>query len=183
MGVGVCVILVIFIPPLMAPLGASFWLLFSAYLCFAFMVATLCSVVVGLVKKRWEVLPALALVILLFLPIRILDGHAEGIWQTKFEESQAIRQRFLTFMDLQPTSENRVKLPDDLKGLSDGKYAYLTTDEAGSRFYCYSVFTHGIDNSRGYCWSQSGKPPSELAFPQIVRSKALGGGWFVFFST
>ncbi|HZH97911.1 MAG TPA: hypothetical protein VEX38_02990, partial [Fimbriimonadaceae bacterium] len=95
------------------------------------------------------------------------------------------RDRFLTFMrSKQPGKALEwVDLPPELTGLATRDKAFLYEDPEGRRFYSYAVFTHGVDNSKGFIFSESGHRPPRLAHPEITRLVPMDSGWFFFCST
>lgn len=168
--------------------AGSFWSLFCSMCIVPSLLFTICFLIVSLIKRRWSVLLIALFIGLSFLPLKGLQTTVERQWELRFEETRELRQAFLSFMKQQQDTDessplNSVKLPPTLQTLSDRDNAYRYKDEDGKFFFSYSVFTHGIDNSFGYCWSESGKTPPRIAFPEIVRTRPLGNGWFWFSST
>jgi len=178
-----CVWVILILPPLTAPSGTQFWILLLSMAVPLLAIGTVVVFVLGLVKKRWLTLVFAAIVALAFQSLRVATELEDDLWVSHFVRTADLRKEFLAFMDGQPTKKKDVPLPATLSQLSDNSFAYLTLGNDGKRFYCYSVFTHGIDNSRGFCWSESGQPPDILAFPVIVSVRPLGKGWFLFAST
>jgi hypothetical protein len=147
-------------------------------------IGTIVVAIVAVFKRRWQVLVSLAILAVLWLPMMALPSVENELWVRHFAKTENLRNGFIAFMKEQKADHDEsIELPQSLRELSDLDYAYLTADDEGSRYFSYSVFTAGIDNSVGFCWSESGKPPGRRAFPEIVSSKPLGGGWFLFRST
>ncbi len=172
-------------PPLLAPTkeGAASWI--AAFLAMGFLAGMLGSCVLAIVHRRvWLLLSAFILGGA-YWGMRESFGYADVLWTRHFESTAPVRARFVEFMKQQSTSadDSRVALPAGFEAMTAEKFAYLYEPEKGARSFCYASFTHGIDNSSGFCWSENGKPPPRLAFPEIVWSKPLGGGWFMFSST
>jgi len=123
----------------------------------------------------------------LYLTLRASSALEDSLWDRHFVRSAAERERFVQFVKSQQLSSaeelRKVNLSKDFPGLSDQKLGYLFRDEHGRFYASYSLCTSGIDNSVGLTWSESGHPPPRLAFPEIVHSRPLGGGWYMFRST
>jgi hypothetical protein len=171
--------------PMMAPNGGrvatmlglslGFFVLFAVWLIgFALLVRPLqglavVAIIWGLVAFTGE-------------PLREFE---EGKWSELFNKSKAANREFLAFMKQVKTDMQlkEVPLPASLQGLAEEDVGVRFVDDEGRVFYLYSVFTYSIDNSKGFAWSESGLPPPRPAFHEIVHTKPLGGGWYLFSTT
>jgi hypothetical protein len=172
---------ILYLPPMYGPLP---WLEAGPML-----VGLMCALgpillVVAAVGRRRVLIPFLIFGVLL-VSLRVLIGQEERYWREHFVRTAQERELFLTFMRSQLPEKplSWLDLPPELKGLSSGGKAYLFMDKEGRRFYSYAVFTHGVDNSTGFVFSESGNSPPRLAHPEITKFVPLGDGWFLFRST
>ena len=182
-----CLAANLIVPPLKAPENNFLWLLVFGMMVLPPGATSFGLAVYCLVRKRWKVLFAAAPLVLLLLALPKVSDWSNDLWVNHFHATVEERNQFLKFMrsqkvELENSAYERVALPPHWK-ISDSLSAYISKDEEGNLFYSYSAYTYGIDNSWGFSYSESGKPPFERSYPVIVWSQALGGGWFMFRST
>jgi hypothetical protein len=188
---GVCcaagILGITFGPPLMGPLPEAVPILAGMSLPIFFLISVL-SMAMAIVNRRPWKLPA-GILLLLTVPVGIAYGAVDRLWAVRFEQSKDLRREFLVVAhrhmeeaDQEGPGLVKVELPPSLRRLSNG-YAYSYRDESGAKYAAYAVVTFGIDNSTGFVWSETGAPPPPMAFPQLVRYRPMGDGWFMFWST
>ncbi len=175
----------LFLPPLLRPTRESLLIWILAYVFMLSAGAAFAFLLFAIAQRRTWVLASLVLLTLGFCLVRSLAPYEEELWNRRFAATADLRQQFVQVMKQEQLGnrESRVKLPTELRTLTDDGSAVIAKGADGKAFYCYAVFTHGIDNSSGFCWSEGGGPPPRLAYPEIVRTRPMGGGWFFFAST
>jgi hypothetical protein len=157
----------------------------AAFGFMTFGAGTLASIGYGLYLRRWLVLLSAAVLFGMWLGLRAFGSYSDELWLNHFIATSTERIKFVEYMKSHsgPGEPARVMLPSGTNSPTAEPFAYSFRSGKGDRTFCYASFTHGIDNSIGFCWSESGEPPPSLAYPVITWTKALGNGWFMFRST
>lgn len=152
-------------------------------------IASLVMIVIALGKRR-RVLTAIPVIgICLGFSFLCLRGDmSESAWVRNFASVhpqldlavQSVRNVELNEEKL----HHRLILPPKFASLSmKGQVAHYLDEETREVWFLFPQFMAGLDNGVGYAWSASGKPPPSKALYDIVRTRTLGGGWYMFWTT
>lgn len=76
-----------------------------------------------------------------------------------------------------------IPLPKPYRKLAREGEMIKYRDSEGATWFLFLQYIAGVDNGFGFAWSAKDTPPPESAYPQIVRTKPLGDGWYMFWST
>ncbi len=110
------------------------------------------------------------------------EGLTVAQWQRFFERCRPEREAAVVWFRAIPPETGPDEIPDappGVKALATGNGRIsVRCDRLGRRWLGIAIVSFGIDNDKVFLWSESGEKPSSDAYPVVVKSWPMGGGWW-----
>lgn len=143
---------------------------------------------IALRQRRPVLIPSLLLLLYGATFFYAMRGEkAEAAWVNEFHANLAPLEKAVQYAKRRPftrgKSNDSFPLTRELGYLSMNEKFYRYRSPEGEDWYLFPQFMTGIDNGVGFAWSETGKPPPRMSFYEVVRTRPLAYGWFMFWTT